>query len=221
VIGGVMPPDFRFPLLRQAEMLVPAAFEPIELQRRDHSWMTVVGRLKTGFGVREAQADLDRLAPRLAEQLEEHSGWRQEARPLLDDLVGPLKPALIALQGAVLLVLLIACANVASMLLARGMARQRELAIRAELGGGRRALVVAEMALALVLAAGAGLMIRSLAVLLDVRTGLASPERVLVADLDLPEAQYGNDRVAAFAQQLLQRVSGVPGARSSALLTNI
>src|SRR3989442_1786271 len=320
VIGGVMPPDFRFPLLRQAEMLVPAAFEPIELQRRDHSWITVVGRLKTGFGVREAQADLDRLAPRLAEQLEEHSGWRQEARPLLDDMVGPLKPALIALQGAVLLVLLIACANVASMLLARGMARQRELAIRAALGGGRSelgghlliesmlvavaggalgvvlaawgldallalapkgtpridevhldaaalgfallismlagllaglapalqvtqprlmdvlrngasgsgarasarsALVVAEMALALVLAAGAGLMIRSLAVLLDVRTGLASPERVLVADLDLPEAQYGNDRVAAFAQQLLQRVSGVPGARSSALVTNI
>ena len=320
VIGGVMPPDFRFPLLRQAEVLVPAAFDRIELERRDHSWITVVGRLKAGFGIREAQADLDRLAPRLAEQLEEHNGWRQEAQLLLDDLVGPLKPALIALQGAVLLVLLIACANVASMLLARGMARQRELAIRAALGGGRgelvghlliesmfvalaggalgmvlaawgldallalspkgtprldevhldaaalgfallisivagllaglapalqvtqprlmdvlrngasgsgarararSALVVAEMALALVLAAGAGLMIRTLAVLLDVRTGLASPERVLVADLDLPEAQYGNDRVSTFAQQLLQRVSAVPGVRSSALLTNV
>jgi len=85
----------------------------------------------------------------------------------------------------------------------------------------RSALVVAEMALALVLAAGAGLMIRTLAVLLDVRTGLASPERVLVADLDLPEAQYGNDRVSTFAQQLLQRVSAVPGVRSSALLTNV
>ena len=320
VIGGVMPPDFRFPLLRQAEVLVPAAFDRIELERRDHSWITVVGRLKAGFGIREAQADLDRLAPRLAEQLEEHNGWRQEAQLLLDDLVGPLKPALIALQGAVLLVLLIACANVASMLLARGMARQRELAIRAALGGGRgelvghlliesmfvalaggalgmvlaawgldallalspkgtprldevhldaavlgfallisivagllaglapalqvtqprlmdvlrngasgsgarararSALVVAEMALALVLAAGAGLMIRTLAVLLDVRTGLASPERVLMADLDLPEAQYGNDRVATFAQQLLQRVSAVAGVRSSALLTNV
>ena len=320
VIGGVMPPDFRFPLLRQAEVLVPAAFDRIELERRDHSWITVVGRLKAGFGIREAQADLDRLAPRLAEQLEEHNGWRQEAQLLLDDLVGPLKPALIALQGAVLLVLLIACANVASMLLARGMARQRELAIRAALGGGRgelvghlliesmfvalaggalgmvlaawgldallalspkgtprldevhldaaalgfallisivagllaglapalqvtqprlmdvlrngasgsgarararSALVVAEMALALVLAAGAGLMIRTLAVLLDVRTGLASPERVLVADLDLPEAQYGNDGVSTFAQQLLQRVSAVPGVRSSALLTNV
>src|SRR5205814_4143501 len=87
------------------------------------------------------QADLDRRAPRLAEQLEEHNGWRQEAQLLLDDLVGPLKPALIALQGAVILVLLIACANVASMLLARGAARQRELAIRAALGGGRGRLV--------------------------------------------------------------------------------
>jgi hypothetical protein len=62
-IGGVMPPGFQFPLLRKAEVLLPMAYESIEIERRGRMWLTVVGRLKAGLRVRNAQADLDRLAP--------------------------------------------------------------------------------------------------------------------------------------------------------------
>jgi len=319
-IGGVMPADFHFPLLRQAEVLIPLALQGFEKDFRGTNWLTAVARLKPGLGVRGAQADLDVLAPRIHARIGEHDGWKMEAQPLLDDLVGPVKPALTALFGAVVLALLIACANVASLLLARGMARQRELAIRAALGGGRgelvrqllteamvlavlggglailiapwalsallalapqdmprldeihvdgvvlgfamaasmaagllagllpalqvtqprlldvlkngtggtaskgnarAALVVAETALAFVLAAGAGLMIRTLSVLLEVPTGLAASDRVLVADLDLPRARYPDERIVALAQDLMQRLAVAPGVRSGALMTSV
>ena len=319
-IGGVMPPDFHFPLLRQAEVLIPLALEGQEKEFRGMNWLTAVARLKPGLGLRQAQSDLDVLSPRIHARIGEHQGWRMEAQPLLDDLVGPVKPALTALFGAVLLALLIGCANVASLLLARGMARQRELAIRSALGGGRRelvsqlltealilaafggglavllapwalsgllrlaprdlprieeirvdgavlgfalatsmvagllaglvpalqvtqprlldvlkngaggsrskgrarmALMVGETALAFVLASGAGLMIRTLSGLLDVPSGVVAPDRVLVADLDLPVARYPAERIASFAPQLLQRVSALPSVRSAALTTSV
>jgi putative ABC transport system permease protein len=316
----VMAPDFQFPLLRQAEVLISAAFDSREREFRGSASLIIVGRLKTGSTVRTAQADLDVLAPRIFARIAEHAGWRMEVQPLLDDLVGPVKPALTALLGAVLLALLIACANVASLLLARGMSRQRELAIRAALGGGRAdlvrhlmteailiaamggglalllapwalnallalaprdlprldevrvdgavlafalaaatcagllaglvpalqltrpqlmdvlkngsggtpsrsraraTLVVVEIALAFVLAAGAGLMVRTLGGLLEIPTGLSGAERVLVADLDLPKARYPNQRIATFAQELMQKVSTLPGVRSAALMTSV
>src|SRR5215470_4716459 len=85
----------------------------------------------------------------------------------------------------------------------------------------RTALVVAETALAFVLAAGAGLMIRTLSGLLQVSTGLAAPERVLAVDLDLPPARYPQERVAVFARDLVQRVSALPGARGAALASTV
>jgi len=88
-------------------------------------------------------------------------------------------------------------------------------------GWSRSALVVAEVALAFVLAAGAGLMIRTLSGLLRTSSGLAAPERVLVADVNLPPARYPKERIAAFAQQLLQRLTVAPGVRSGALMTSV
>jgi len=85
----------------------------------------------------------------------------------------------------------------------------------------RAALVVGETALAFMLAASAGLMIRTLSGLLEVPTGLISPERVLVADLDLPPARYPRDRVSGFAQQFLQRASALPGVRNVALTSSV
>jgi putative ABC transport system permease protein len=88
-------------------------------------------------------------------------------------------------------------------------------------GKARAALVTAEIALAFMLAAGAGLMIRTVAGLLDVPSGLAAPERVLIADLDLPQARYPGTRVAAFAQDLLQRLAANPAVRNAALATSV
>src|SRR5256885_3313028 len=141
-VVGVMPRNFRFPILRGAEALVPFEFEPDDLKNRGGHYMSVFARLGRGATVRAAQAELEIMAPRLAEKLPDlHTGWKQVAVPLLPDLVGNVRPAPQALLGAVILVLLIACANVASMLLARGAARQRELAIRAALRSRRGRLV--------------------------------------------------------------------------------
>jgi predicted permease len=81
--------------------------------------------------------------------------------------------------------------------------------------------VVAETALAFVLAAGAGLMVRTLSGLLEVPPGLGGPERVLVADLDLPQARYPDPRISSFAQQLTERLSALPGTAGSALMTSV
>ncbi len=88
-------------------------------------------------------------------------------------------------------------------------------------GRARAALVVAETALAFILAAGAGVMIRTLSGLLEVPSGLAGPERVLVADVDLPASRYPEERVAAFARDLPQRLSASPLVKSSALASSI
>src|SRR5207248_1439299 len=190
--------------------------------------MSVFARLGRGATVRAAQAELDIMAPRLAEKLPDlHTGWKQVAVPLLPDLVGNVRPALQALLGAVILVLLIACANVASMLLARGLCTalvsgmlaglvpalqaSRTDVVEALKNGGagstargraRAALVVVEVALALVLAVGAGLMIRTVHGLLAVPVGISDPAHVLVADLDLPDEKYGKpEQVQAFHRE--------------------
>ena len=140
-IIGVMPARFSFPLLGHAEILLPLQPTKSDIASRGLHGLGAFGRLRRGLSLRQAQADLDIVGPRIAARLPEHAGQTIRATPLLEDLVGSVKPVLQALLGAVVLVLLIACANVASMLLARGAARQRELAIRAALGSGRMRIV--------------------------------------------------------------------------------
>ena len=151
-VVGVMPKDFHFPLIGRAEVLVPFAWTPQDVQERGLHTLHVFGRLKPGRSAAEAQADLAVVGPRIASLYREHAGWSMRAFSLRDDLVHDVKPILAALLGAVFLVLLIACANVASMLLARGAARQREIAIRSALGGQRMRIVRQLLGEAIVLA---------------------------------------------------------------------
>jgi len=155
-IVGILPAGFRFPALRNFDALVPFEWDEKDLQNRGLHFLGAFGRLKPGMTLQSAEADLRVVGPRIASRMPEHTGWSQRAVPLHDDLVGPIKPVLRALLGAVVLVLLIACANVASMLLARGAARQRELAIRAALGSGRARIVRQLLTEALLLAVVGG-----------------------------------------------------------------
>ncbi|MFN2546910.1 MAG: ABC transporter permease, partial [Myxococcales bacterium] len=91
-IVGVMPAGFRLPLLHGAEALVPFAYTKKDLQKRSSHWAVAIGRLKTGTSFAQANADLDRKGRVIAARLPDHKGMTLRAAPLLDDLVGPVKP---------------------------------------------------------------------------------------------------------------------------------
>ncbi len=141
---------------------------------RNNVGIRVVGRLKPGVTVAEAQADVDRIATELRARFttKQTAGLYFHVQPIGEDLVTNVRPALLALMGAVFFVLLIACANVANLLLTRAVARERELAVRSALGASRgvliRQLLVENLALA-----GAGAAVGILLAQLGVRLLLA------------------------------------------------
>ena len=326
-VVGVLPADFQFALLGDTEVWTPLALTPDVASRRYMHWVKVVGRLKEGASLEAAQARLATIASRIEQDdSAAHAGVGLRAVELQDEFVGPVRPVLFVLLGAVGFVLLIACTNVANLLLARSAARQKEVAIRAALGasrwrvvrqlltesvllsvvggaaglmialwgvdllvslipagqlaqmpylrslslnrdvllfamglslltgvlfgltpalsasradlqgalkeGGRNTvsrgsrrlrdlLVVAEVALALMLLVGAGLLMKSLVVMLRVDPGF-DPKGLLTMRIALPPSRYKeDDKAVRFYDELLRRVASVPGVRGAALTSNL
>jgi putative ABC transport system permease protein len=317
---GVMPPEMQLP--RDAQLWRPLA--PAEGLRnaRGAFWLAVIGRLKPGVSLEQAQTEMHEIAARVEQDHPEMRGFGSYLNPLHRQMVGDVERSLLVLMAAVACVLLIACANLGNLMLGRTAARRKELAIRAALGarpgrlireilsetvvlalcgsvlgvllafwatetfiavggsaipradditidapvllftlalamasaliagfvpaihasraavrehlqeGGREssgggsrrtrsALIVAETALAFILLAGAGILIRTLWSMQDVSRGF-DPERVAVATVSLPSALFAeSDDVREFYARVLDRVRGLPGVESAATGTGI
>ncbi|MBS1829633.1 MAG: ABC transporter permease [Acidobacteria bacterium] len=327
-IVGVMPDGFQFPPgeVDAPEVWAPLQINPASPGPRSSHFLYLIGRLKNGVSVEQARQDLTRIA----NEHEKDSGHRFHPKnhpliafPLHEEVVGNVKPAMLTMLAAVMFVLLIACGNVANLLLARAEGRQREISIRTAMGadlrallgqflvegvllsllgavlgllfafaglrtivalnagsipraleigmdwrvllftlavsiatgvffglapllhrfgktvaeslkaaGGRttasveaghfrRAMVVSELALALMLLIGAGLMIRAFRKLQAVETGIRS-DRVLTMRIALPPPVYPeNQRVVQFWDQLLKRVNGLPGVAAASMFSGM
>jgi putative ABC transport system permease protein len=157
-IVGVGPKGFHFPPDAPTELILPMTMPLQAPVQRKAGWTFVVARLKPGTDVKAASSNLAALSRQFEAQFpQDNQGSQYFALPLRDSLVGSSKSALVLLLAAVGVVLLIACANVANLLLARSLSRRREISVRLALGAGRGHLAVHVLAESLVLAVVGGL----------------------------------------------------------------
>ena len=162
-VVGVLPPRFRV-YLSESDLFLPLGLNADRMKDRgNHPGIYVIGRLGSGATIETARADMDAIARGLEQQYPKtNTGCRVAMKPLEDEVVGALRPALLVLAVAVGFVLLITCANVANLLLARASAREKEIAIRTALGASKARLlrqVLTESTLLSVLGGGLGLLL--------------------------------------------------------------
>ncbi|HEX5436948.1 MAG TPA: ABC transporter permease [Gemmatimonadaceae bacterium] len=221
-VVGVLAPGFEllFPPSANIER-TPDIYTALRVNYANASrinvFMRVIGRLKPGVTLARAQAQMDRVTEELDQlvPIKRSAGFDIRLEPMHKDLVADVQPAILALMGAVIFVLLIACANVANLLLVRAASRERDLAVRAALGGSQGALVRQVLAESVVLATAAallGLGLAALGIRLLAALAPANLPRLDAIAIDPPVLLF--TAVAALAATVIFGV--VPALRASA-----
>ena len=194
-IVGVMPAAFTLPydsfirLTEPVDLYLPIAFDDPEARVRRFHFLRVIGRLNTGASLQQAQSHMDVIARQLAAAYPENDTWHLRLVPLHDRIVGAIRPVLTILMAAVMLLLLVSCAHVATLLLARGSEREMELALRGALGATRAGIVRQLVVEGLVLScagAAAGLILTWWTIQAFKRLGPAQFPRLQGISLDAP-----------------------------------
>lgn len=165
-IIGVMPADFRFPLGRRNSVYTPLHADPLLVTRRGAHWLRTIGRMKPGVSRQQAQADLQRVFADIGRAYPDTDAGRTVILHTLDATLSESVASPLTVMGAaVLAVLMLCCVNIAGLLLARGVSREREMAVRAAVGAGRATILRQVLTESLVLAAfgcGVGVLLATL-----------------------------------------------------------